>query len=600
MTKSTVTGSTCQLIRACTLTLLAALPFVAGAQSEPAPSIMDYSATHHAVVDTRGIVSVQNAIAAEVGAAILEEGGNAVDAAVAVGFALAVTLPRAGNIGGGGFMLVHLAEDDRTVAIDYREMAPAAATRDMYLDDEGNVDERLARFSHRSAGVPGTVAGLHHALTRYGTMRWRDVIEPAIRIADKGMIVSLDLSEALKRRSERLTANASTRAVYYREGGTPYEPGEVLRQPDLAWTLRQIARRGPEAFYEGAVAARIVADMEANDGLITAEDLANYKVIEREPLRGSYRGYEIVSMPPPSSGGVHVIQMLNVLENYSLADAGFGSAEALHLMAESMRLAYADRSRHLGDPDFYDVPLDWLTSKRYGAVLADSIDPLHARPSADVAPGVPTRYESPDTTHYGVVDRFGNAVANTYTLNFSYGSGIVVPGTGMLLNNEMDDFSSKPGVPNAFGLLGGEANAIEPGKRPLSSMTPTMVLRDGKPFIVTGSPGGSTIINSVLQVIVNIIDHGMSVAEAVAAPRIHHQWFPDRLTMENDFSPDTVRLLQAMGHNVNVIDRTIGSAQTITLVDGVAFGGADPRRPDAASIGPRMLECRESRLACAY
>ncbi len=573
-------------------------PAIAVAQ-QPQTPIIDYSATHHASIDARGMVAVQNAIAAEVGAEILAQGGNAVDAAVAVGMSLAVTLPRAGNLGGGGFMMVYLAEQDRTIAIDYRESAPAAASRDMYLDASGDVDNSAARFSYRSAGVPGTVAGMHHALSRYGTMAWADVLKPAIRLAEQGMRVSVDLSQTLERRRERLGRDAATLRAYYRKDGSSYAAGDILRQPDLAWSLKQIAKRGPDAFYRGSITRKIVAAMEANDGLITAEDMAGYRVVERAPVVGTYRGLEIVSMPPPSSGGVLIVQILNVLEQFDIRGFGAGSANAIHVMTESMRNAYADRSKHLGDPDFYSEPVGWLTSKAYARELAANIDLRKARNSDDIAPGVNAGYESPDTTHYGVMDAQGNAVINTYTLNFSFGSGITVPGTGILLNNEMDDFSAKPGSPNGYGLLGEDANSIAPGKRPLSSMTPTFVFRDGKPWIATGSPGGSRIITTVLQVIVNMIDHQMSVADAVAAPRFHHQWYPDRLFMEAGFSPDTIALLEAIGHDVSPV-RTMGSAQTIVSEDGFLKGAADPRRPDALAIGPSGLDCRESRVACSH
>ncbi|MEL7297039.1 MAG: gamma-glutamyltransferase [Pseudomonadota bacterium] len=581
---------------------VAALVHVAGSAvaQQAQPSIIDYGARHHAATDADGMVAVQNAIAAEVGAAVLADGGNAVDAAVAVGMTLAVTLPRAGNLGGGGFMLVYLAEDDQTIAIDYRERAPAAATRDMYLDENGDPDPMASRFSYRAAGVPGTVAGMHHALSRYGTMSWEQILLPAIRIAENGMRVSPDLAQALARRRDRLGRDPATLKAYYKPNGEPYATGEILKQPDLAWSLKRIAANGPDAFYRGAIADRIVAAMEANGGLITAEDLASYAPTEREPVQGTYRGLKIVAMPPPSSGGVLIIQMLNVLEQFDLAEAGFGSAQHLHWMTEVMRTAYADRSQHLGDPDFYREPYDWLMSKAYAQEIAAQIDPAKARKSALVAPAVAPVAESPDTTHYGIMDRDGNTVVNTYTLNFSYGSGITIPGTGILLNNEMDDFSAKPGTPNGFGLLGNEANAIGPGKRPLSSMTPTIVFRDGRPWIATGSPGGSRIITTVLQVMINLIDFEMSPSDAVAAPRIHHQWFPDKLFMEAGFSPDTFKLLQSMGHDADMRRRTMGSAQTIVFEDGLMRGAADPRRPDALALGPRDLRCRNGEVACAH
>ncbi|MEL7310090.1 MAG: gamma-glutamyltransferase [Pseudomonadota bacterium] len=579
--------------------LCALLPLTVWSQSAP-PSIIDYSARQHPAVDTRGMVAVQNAIAAEVGAAVLAEGGNAVDAAVAVGLALAVTLPRAGNIGGGGFMMVYDAELGTTVAIDYRERAPAAASRDMFLDDDGDADDKEARYSYRSVGVPGTVAGMHYALTEYGTLSWEDVLAPAIELARDGIRVSNDLSTALSRRRESLGAHPETLRVFYKPDGSSYRPGEILRQPDLAWSLQQLSDLGPDAMYRGEIGQRIVDDMRDNGGLITMQDFADYEVAIREPVRGSYRDFEIVSMPPPSSGGVLLIQMLNVLEQHDIGALGFGSAKTIHLMTEAMRTAYADRSLHLGDPDYHTADIDWLMSKAYARKISGDIDIRRARDSSDVAPGVNQGYESPDTTHYGVMDASGNAVVNTYTLNFSYGSGITAPGTGILLNNEMDDFSAKPGSPNGYGLIGGEANAIAPGKRPLSSMTPTLILKDGEPVLITGSPGGSRIITTVLQVIVNVVDHQMSVLDAVAAPRFHHQWLPDRLFLEPGFSPDTIQLLQSMGHNISDRSWTMGSAQSISVDGPFQRGAADPRRPDALAIGPTDLDCRTSATPCSF
>ena len=547
-------------------------------------AIIRYSSRHHPVIDTDGMVASQNAVASAVGARILAAGGNAVDAAVGVGFALAVALPRAGNIGGGGFMLAFIAETSEVVAIDYREMAPPRAHRDMFLDAEGSVDNELARFSHLSSGVPGTVAGLYAAHRRFGSLPWPRLLEPAIRLARDGIVVSHDLANLLKARRERLGRDPAALRYFYKEGGVPYEAGERLVQSDLAWSLQRIADDGPDAFYRGAIADKIIAEMEANGGLIDADALAAYRPTIREPLRGSYRGFEIVAMPPSSSGGVHVIQMLNVLEHFPIAEMGPGSADNVHLLTEVMKLAYADRSKHLGDMAFYDVPIDWLTSEAYAMQLAGSIDMQNARPSSEIAPGVLASSESPDTTHFSIMDRVGNAVSNTFTLNFSYGSHIAVEGAGFLLNNEMDDFSAKVGVPNAFGLIGGEANAIQAGKRPLSSMTPTMVFKDGRPWLVTGSPGGSRIITTVLQMIVNVIDHGMNIADAASVPRIHHQWLPDELQLESGFSVDTVRELERRGHPV-VAARAMGSLQSVIRRDELFRGASDPRRPQAGSVG---------------
>ena len=429
-------------------------------------------------------------------------------------------------------------------------------------------------------------------------MEWDDVIAPAIELAEAGMIVSTDLAENLARAKRRLARNPASAKKFYKGGQGNYQVGEVFQQPDLAATLTRIATNGPQEFYAGRTAELIVADMVANDGLISMDDLNNYHVVERDPVRGTYRGHEVISMPPPSSGGIHVIQMLNMLEGFDPNAAGYASALNIHRMAEVMKYAYADRSKHLGDPDFYDVPQDWLIDKQYAKDLAANINDDTATPSKSILPGEPGAYESPDTTHYSIMDSMGNAVANTYTLNFSYGSGITIPGTGMLINNEMDDFSAKPGVPNAYGLLGEEANAIEAHKRPLSSMTPTIVFKEGKPWLVTGSPGGSRIISIVLQQIVNVVDFGMNSADAAARPRMHHQWEPDRLQLDPGFSPDSIHLLETMGHDVQVSGRAWGSVQNIVSQDGRFFGGADPRSADAAALGPDGLECLNNAVAC--
>lgn len=572
------------------LSIVLSLGLIFPAWSQPLPAngdepIYNPAARHQPVVAAGGMVVSQEALASRIGADILAKGGNAVDAAVAVGFALAVTLPRAGNLGGGGFMLIHLAGEGRTVAIDYREMAPAAATRDMYLNAAGQVDKQKSRFSHLAAGVPGTVAGLVHALENYGSMDLKDVIAPAIRLAADGITVSYDLADALARAQGRLAASPAAKAIFLPRDGAPPQPGDRLVQRDLAWSLRQIRAHGRDGFYKGPLAARIGADMAAHGGLITEADLAAYRVAERAPVTGSYRGYDIVTMPPPSSGGVHVLQILNTIENDDLAAMGAGSADAVHLMAEAMKQAYADRSVYLGDPDFVDVPVAALIAKRYGREIRARIDMARARPAGDIAPAANLPAESPQTTHYSVIDKAGNAVANTYTLNFSYGSGHVAAGTGILLNNEMDDFAAKEGVPNAFGLLGDEANAIQPGKRPLSSMTPLMLMKDGKPWLVSGTPGGSTIITTMVQVIVNMADFGMNAADAAAMPRFHHQWQPDRLMLEPGFSPDTLRLLEARGHDLFARGMVWGAVQSAVHDHGLFHGAADPRRPASLAVG---------------
>jgi len=553
-------------------------------------ALVSYRAIHHPQYSDTGMVAAQNRIPSQIGADILADGGNAVDAAVAVGFALSVTLPRAGNIGGGGFMLVYDAESRETTAIDYREMAPLGATRDMFLDAEGNPDPSLSRDSHLASAVPGTVAGLYFAHQEFGRLPWQQVVQPAVDIARSGIVVTHDLATQLKRRQSRLCRDQTTCNYFYKPGGVPYEMGEHLVQSDLADTLQLIADQGPDAFYKGAIAEKIVAEMETGNGLIDMASLAAFRPAVREPLRGTYRGYEIVTMPPTSSGGVHILQMLNILKHFPIAGFGAGSANEIHVLAEVMRLAYADRSEHLGDPDFYEVPVDWLTSEEYAAQLAETIKMDKARPSTDVKPGVPIPVEGEDTTHYSVADVDGNFVTNTYTINTSYGSAISVAGAGFLLNNEMEDFVSKPGVPNVFGLLGGEANAVEALKRPLSSMTPFIVFNDeGKPWFSAGSPGGSRIITAALQMIVNVIDHGRGIADALSMPRIHHQWFPDQLQVESIHSPDTLAILRERGHDVNNVQSTFTSLQAVAIVDGVFQGASDPRRPDAAAIAPARI-----------
>lgn len=555
------------------------------AQASEAP-IIRYDARVHPTLGPAGMVASQNHLSSAVGAEILEAGGNAVDAAVAVGFSLAVTLPRAGNLGGGGFMLIHHAESGADIAIDYREMAPIGATRDMYLDENGDVDNNRARFSHLSSGVPGTVAGLYKAHSEFGRLPWKRLLQPAIQQARHGIAMTYDLAGLLRSRRDRLCREEAACGYFYKDGGVPYEPGELWVQEDLAASLERIAEDGPAGFYSGETARLIAEEMARGGGLVDLESLAAYRPVVREPARGTYRGYEIIAMPPPSSGGIHVIQMLNILEHFPVAELGAGGADNVHLLAEVARLAYADRSEYLGDPDFVDVPAEWLTSKAYAKELAATIDMNIARKSEDVAPGVEPIPESPDTTHFSVIDDEGNIIANTYTLNFSFGSAIAVAGGGFLLNNEMDDFAAKPGVPNAFGLLGGDANAITAGKRPLSSMTPTIVLADGEPWFATGSPGGSRIITTVLQLVVNVIDHGMNLAQAALAPRIHHQWYPDVLQLEPGFSPDTIRLLEERGHEVRRSNYTMGSIQSVGFKDGVYRGSSDSRRPNAASAAP--------------
>jgi gamma-glutamyltranspeptidase / glutathione hydrolase len=561
--------------------LLVLVPAAAAAQRSPIYSERDRI---HPVYGQNGMVATEEAEATRIGLEVLQNGGNAVDAAATVAFALAVTLPRAGNLGGGGFMIAHDAASGETVAIDYREKAGGSAFRDMFLDEAGDADPEKSRYSGLAVGVPGTVAGLALALERYGSISLAEALAPAIELAEQGITVSEDLAESLEGMSERLQKWPSSTRIFYKSGGMPYEPGETLVQRDLAASLRLIAEQGPRAVYGGPIGAKIVAEVARASGHLSIDDFRDYAAVIREPVRGDYRGYEILSMPPPSSGGVHIVQILNTLEGFPIGFLGHNGAETIHLMAEAMKLAYADRSEYLGDPDFVDVPVAALTSEAYGAHLRSLISRGRARPAAEIGPGDLAPYESPETTHFSIVDAAGNAVANTYTINFSYGTGLVAEGTGILLNNELDDFSAKPGVPNAYGLIGGDANAVAPDKRPLSSMSPTIVLADGEPFLVTGSPGGSRIITTVLQVIMNVVDHGMNIAEATYAPRIHHQWLPDELRIEEGLSPDTIRLLEQMGHTVSVQD-AMGSTHSIMVTAAGLFGSSDPRTPGALTLG---------------
>jgi gamma-glutamyltranspeptidase/glutathione hydrolase len=528
-----------------------------------------------------GMVVAQEKRAALVGLDVLKRGGNAVDAAVAVGFAMAVTYPRAGNIGGGGFMLIHLAKRNEQFAIDYRETAPAATTPDTYLDAKGEPDLKKLRDLGTAVGVPGTVAGLALAHRKYGSGRFTlgALIGPAILLARDGIPVDDDLLDSRPYAQPLFARWPSSAKFFLHRDGRVLGPRDRLVQSDLAHTLYAIAKNGPRAFYEGPIAQKIAAAVRNAGGLMTTDDLKNYKAVERKPLRGSYRGYDVVSMPPPSSGGVLLLQMLNVLEGYEMKSR---DAATMHLMVETMKRAYADRAQYLGDPDTVEVPVAGLASKRYAKMQRDTIDPEKAKPSAEVLPGKP---EGDNTTHYSVVDRFGNAVSNTYTLNSSYGNGLIAEGTGVLLNNELDDFAAKPGAPNAFGLVGlNMANAPGPNKRPLSSMTPTIVLKDGKPVLLTGSPGGSRIITAVLQVIVNVIDFKMPVADAVASARLQHQWLPDELWVEPGLPPALLKNLEARGHKVQ--SRIWGtSANSIEIGPRALIGAADTRTRGALAAG---------------
>jgi len=541
--------------------------------------LIDYGTRFLPAIASRGMVSGPEKLASEAGLDILKKGGNAVDAAVATGFALAVTLPRAGNIAGGGFMLVHLAESDKQVFIDYREMAPAGASRDMFLNEDGTVNKRKAYNSVSAAGIPGTVAGLIHALENYGTLDLETVIQPAIDLAEEGFEVPAALHLNLRSAAKRLARNDEANRVYLGGTGTAPAMGSLFKQPDLAATLKRVRDKGFDGFYTGKTAELIAAEMQRGGGVMNADDLASYRAIEREPVRSSFRGYDIVSAPPPSSGGVHVSQILKLLEPYPIEEMGHNSAAYLHLLIESMKLAYADRSEYLGDPDRTKIPVKALTSDSYldgrRALIKDDV----ATPSELIKPGSVDDNESTETTHFSIVDQYGNVVTNTYTINFSFGSGIVVPGTGMLLNNEMDDFAAKPGSPNGYGLVQGEANAVAAGSRPLSSMTPTMVFKNGKPWVATGSPGGSRIITAVAQTLLNLMAFDMTLGMATSSPRIHHQWMPDMAMVEPGISADTVNILEASKHKILRSNSTIGRVNSVQIEDGWFYGYADPRRP---------------------
>jgi gamma-glutamyltranspeptidase / glutathione hydrolase len=546
--------------------------FAREAYTPPAPGSV------HAISAEHGMVVAQEKIAARIGADILRQGGNAVDAAVATGLAMAVTYPRAGNIGGGGFMVIHLADQKKDIAIDYRETAPAAATSDIFLGTDGKPDPSKSRDSALGIGVPGTVAGFALALEKYGSGKFTlaDLLKPAIALAHDGFVVADDTADTLpdwyRRRLVKWPASAK---IFSRPDGTSLQEGDRLVQSDLAATLTAIAEQGPRGFYEGPVAEKLVKGIRDAGGIMTTDDLKSYAAVIREPVRGTYRGYDIVSMPLSSSGGVVLLETLNILEGFKLGEMQQGSVDSLHLLIEAMKRGYADRARYLGDPAFINAPTNILLAKDYAAKQRASIDPEHATPAEKILSAVQP-HEGSNTTHFSVVDSKGNAVSNTYTLNFSYGVGLVADGTGVLLNNELDDFTAAPGASNAFGLVGYEANLPGPGKRPLSSMSPTIVLRDGKVVLVTGSPGGSRIISTVLQVMVNVLDYHMDVAAAVAAPRLHHQWLPDEVRVEPGFPDEVLAGLRARGHRI-VNSTGYSSANTILVTSNGLLGAPDPR-----------------------
>lgn len=540
------------------------------------------SNAHEPVFARKGMVVAQEPLAADVGVAVLKSGGNAVDAAVAVGFALAVTHPFAGNIGGGGFMLIRMA-DGRTTFIDFREKAPRRATRNMYLDPEGKLT-RDSLVGWRAAGVPGTVRGLELAQKKYGRQSWTELLQPAIDLASKGFPVSHWMMQSLHASADSLSHFPDSKLIFLK-GGAFYDWNELFRQSDLARTLERIARQGANDFYEGETARIIAREMEKNGGMISVDDLRDYHAVERKPLEGDYKGYHIITAPPPSSGGVGILQMLAMLDGSGYEKTGAGSATTYHYLAEVMRRFYADRNEYLGDPEFVKNPIERLLDSSYIRERRASIDPSLATASEQISPGLPAAKESAETTHYSIADEQGNVVAVTYTLNAGYGSGVTVPGAGFLLNDEMDDFAAKPGSPNLFGLVQGEANAIAPGKRPLSSMVPTIVLKNGKPFLALGAPGGSRIITAVLQVMLNVMDFGMNLQDAIDFPRVHHQWKPDRLDIERGISPDTIALLKKAGYHIEETKPVVIARVEGILIDGGWLQGGHDERGAGKAVG---------------
>lgn len=545
--------------------------------SIPSQSIASYAQSD---ISSDGVVVTQHYLATEIGENILAQGGNAYDAAIAVGFALAVVLPRAGNIGGGGFMVIYDEDSNDTYAIDYREKAPAASFRDMYLDENGKFDILKSTFGYNAIGVPGTVHGFWSVHQRFGSLPWADLIHPAIILAERGFVMSDYMAQTLNNYSEKMSYYDETRNIFLRN--YPNLKDSRLIQNDLAKTLKRIQKDGLNGFYSGETALLIAADMKENGGLITEQDLLDYRSIWRDPIKGTYRGRTIVTMPPPSSGGIHLIQMLNILENFELGSYEHNSYQYVSLLSETMKYAYADRSEYLGDPDFFEVPISKITAKEYAKIISASIEELGVLPSSKINPGMYINPESNETTHFSIADKFGNVISNTYTINSAFGSGVTIKGTGILMNNEMDDFSGQPGVPNQFGLLGGIANEIEPTKRPLSSMTPTIVFDNDEPFLAIGSPGGSRIITAVLQIILNVIDFEQSLEEATDSKRVHHQWYPDDIDIEETYNQ--INELMDLGYKIDIID-TATCTQSIMIDDGEFIGVSDLRRPDSLALG---------------
>lgn len=545
-------------------------------------SIFNSKSLIHPEVNRNGMVVTQHYLATDVGAKILEDGGNAYDASIAVAFALAVVLPRAGNIGGGGFMVMYDKEANENFSIDYREMAPKLASKDMFLNDDGSVNKKRAREGILSIGVPGTVYGMWEVHKKFGSISWKKLIEPAIKLAEEGFIMSPFMVDALNRRYKKLSNYENFKDIFYED--YPVALDSRLIQKDLANTLSIIANKGVKGFYEGEIAKKIAQDMKNKNGLISSYDLKNYRPIWRKPIKGNFDKYEIITMGPPSSGGIHIIQMLNILEKFNLKELGHNSASYGALLSEVMKYAYADRSKYLADPDYFEVPVTQLISKRYAEKIYNKIAVNEVTPSSEILPGNLIPHESEDTTHFSIADKFGNVTSNTYTLNSGYGSGVIIEGTGILMNNEMDDFVSAPGVPNQFGLLGGEANKIEPFKRPLSSMTPTLVFEEGEPILATGSPGGSVIITAVLQFLLNTLVFEMEISDATIAPRVHQQWGPDILFLEKGFDMNAGKEIESYGQKI-LISGPRTSLESLQIKENLFYGFGDTRRPDSKAKG---------------
>ena len=545
-------------------------------------SIFNSQSLIHPEVNQNGMVVTQHYLATDVGVKILEDGGNAYDASIAVAFALAVVLPRAGNIGGGGFMVMYDKEANENFSIDYREMAPKLASKDMFLNDDGSVNKKRAREGILSIGVPGTVYGMWEVHKKFGSISWKKLIEPAIQLADEGFIMSPFMVDALNRRYKKLSNYQNFKDIFYED--YPVTLNSRLIQKDLANTLSIIANKGVKGFYEGEIAKKIALDMKNKNGLISSYDLKNYRAIWRKPIKGNFDKYEIITMGPPSSGGIHIIQMLNILEKFDLKELGHNSASYGALLSEVMKYAYADRSKYLADPDYFEVPVTQLISKRYAEKIYNKIAVNEVTPSSEILPGNLIPHESEDTTHFSIADKFGNVTSNTYTLNSGYGSGVIIEGTGILMNNEMDDFVSAPGVPNQFGLLGGEANKIEPFKRPLSSMTPTIVFEEDEPILATGSPGGSVIITAVLQFLLNTLVFEMEISDATIAPRVHQQWGPDILFLEKGFDMNAGKEIESYGQKI-LISGPRTSLESLQIKENLFYGFGDTRRPDSKAKG---------------